>query len=218
MARTAPTSSTARCKSVVNAIIPLTLLRTIRTLDRTRQVDLEDYSSETAPRRLGTSPSVAAQIQRFEKLAKQGAGADWEEVAQLFRLVGRRSDAELAFNQAGRAAAEEILRHTSGARRFVEGAGRVVGRARFDRGRAKRLADRLLSISLTFDERAGIQAVANGPQSTPDPDGLWCGFCGAAVGELLRKCTEFEGAMQHDRCRGRGDELCSWSSGGGAGS
>ncbi len=218
MAQTASSSSTARSKPSVNAIIPLTLLRTIRALDRTRQIDLEDYSSETAPRRLGTSPSVAAQIERFEKLAKQGTGADGEEVAQLFRLVGRRSDAELAFNQAGRAAAEEILRRTSGAKRFVEGAGRVVGRMRFDRGRAKRLADRLLSISLTFDERAGIQAVANGPLSTPEPDGLWCGFCGAALGELLGKCTQFEGAMQHDRCRGRGDEVCSWSSEGGSGS
>ena len=42
------------------------------------------------------------------------------------------------------------------------------------------------------------------------PDGSACDFYGAAYGELLRRVTGFEGAMLHDRCRGRGDEACVW--------
>jgi hypothetical protein len=42
------------------------------------------------------------------------------------------------------------------------------------------------------------------------PEGQGCGFYGAAFGELLRVLTGFEGAMVHDRCRGRGGESCHW--------
>jgi hypothetical protein len=42
------------------------------------------------------------------------------------------------------------------------------------------------------------------------PDGGACSFYGAAFVELLRVLTGFEGAMAHDRCRGRGDDSCHW--------
>jgi hypothetical protein len=30
------------------------------------------------------------------------------------------------------------------------------------------------------------------------------------IAELLRVASGFEGAMVHERCRARGDELCVW--------
>ena len=42
------------------------------------------------------------------------------------------------------------------------------------------------------------------------PDGSGCSFYGAALAELLRVLTGFEGAMNHERCRGRGDNSCVW--------
>jgi len=42
------------------------------------------------------------------------------------------------------------------------------------------------------------------------PDGSGCPFYGAALAELLRVLTGFEGAMVHERCRGRGDTSCLW--------
>jgi hypothetical protein len=39
-----------------------------------------------------------------------------------------------------------------------------------------------------------------------------CTFYGAAVAELLRLLTDFDGAMVHVACRGRGDPACQWRS------
>jgi hypothetical protein len=47
-------------------------------------------------------------------------------------------------------------------------------------------------------------------------DGKQCEFFGSALAELLRKCTDFNGAMLHGECRSRGDDVCSWNSGSGA--
>jgi hypothetical protein len=159
------------------------------------------------------SATVSAQVERYEKLVKRGAAVDPDEVVQLFRLVGRRNDAELAFSQAGRVAAEEMLCQTSAASRLVHRASRVVARQRANWARAIRMADRLLSASMSFDEAAGIEAVANGGLTDAAPDGTPCEFFGAALAELLRRCTDFEGAMLHNQCRSRGDEVCSWHSG-----
>jgi len=197
----------------INAIIPLAVLRTLQVLDRTNTVDLEEYAEEVAPKRLGTSPTVSAQIERFEKLVKREAGIDVEEVIQLFRLVGRRNDAELVFTQAGRAAAEEMLVQRSAASRLVHRAGRAVARQRARRTQVIRLAERLLGVSMTIDEEAGVKAVTHGTLPDSAPDGIPCGFFAAALVELLRGCMDFDGAMLHDECRSRGDEVCSWHSG-----
>ena len=209
----ASNSSDQQDNARVNAILPLAVLRTLQHLDHTDSVDLEEYAEEVAPKRLGMSATVSAQAERYEELVKRGADVDPDEVVQLFRLVGRRNDAELAFSQAGRVAAEEMLRQTSAASRLVHRAGRVVARQRADFARAIRLADRLLCASMSFDETAGIEAVANGPLTDAAPDGKPCEFFGAALAELLRRCTDFEGAMLHNKCRSRGDDVCAWNSG-----
>jgi hypothetical protein len=209
----ASNSSDHQGNSPVNAIIPLVVLRTLQQLDRTDAVDLEEYAREVAPKRLGTSATVSAQVARYEQLVKRGAVVDPDEVVQLFRLVGRRNDAELAFSQAGRAAAEVMVQQTSAASRLVHRAGRVVSRQRANVTLATRLADRLLGASMSFDEWSGIEAVVNGPLTDAAPEGKPCEFFGAALAELLRRCADFEGAMLHNRCRARGDEVCSWHSG-----
>jgi predicted hydrocarbon binding protein len=197
----------------VNAIIPLAILRTLQKLDHTDPVDLEEYAEEVALKRLGMSATVSAQIDRYAELVKTGESIESDEVVQLFRLVGRRSDAELAFSEAGRLAAEEIVAQTSAASRIVHRAGRVLARERVSKALAKRLADRLLDVVMSVDETAGIVAVANGSLTGSAPDGKPCGFFGAALAELLRRCTEFEGAMLHHKCQARGDDVCSWQSG-----
>jgi hypothetical protein len=208
----ASNSSDQQNNSRVNAIVPLAVLRTLQQLDHADPVDLEEFAEEVARKRLGTSATVSAQVQRYERLVKRGAAVDPDEVVQLFRLVGRRNDAGLAFSQAGRVAAEEMLKQTSAASRLVHRAGRVVSRQRANLALATRLADRLLGASMTFDEQSGIEAVANGPLTDAAPDGGPCEFFGAALAELLRRCTDFEGAMLHQTCRSRGDETCSWHS------
>jgi hypothetical protein len=196
----------------VNAIVPLAILRTLQKLDHIDPVDLEEYAEEVAPRRLGASATVSAQIDRYAKLAKSGESVECGEVVQLFRLVGRRNDAELAFTEAGRIAADEILKQTSAAARLVHKAGQVVARRRVNTALAIRLAGRLLGVTMSMEEVDGAVAFANGPLTESAPDGKPCGFFGAALAELLRRCTDFEGAMMHDKCRARGDDVCSWRS------
>lgn len=206
-------SSDQKGQTRINAIVPLAVLRTLQQLDRTDAVDLEEYAEEVAPKRLGTSATVSAQVDRYEKIVKRGADVDPDEVVQLFRLVGRRNDAELAFSQAGRIAAEEIFQQTSTASRLVHKAGRVVARQRADFALAIRLADRLLGASISHGEEDVIEAVADGPLIDAGLDGRPCEFFGVALAEILRRCTDFEGAMLHSECRSRGSDVCAWHSG-----
>ena len=42
------------------------------------------------------------------------------------------------------------------------------------------------------------------------PGGEACLFYGSAYLELLRGLTGFEGALLHQSCRSRGDDVCRW--------
>ena len=62
-------------------------------------------------RRLGLSPTVAAQIQRYRHAADKGGSVELEETISVLRLIGRRSDAPLVFADAGRRAARYAARN-----------------------------------------------------------------------------------------------------------
>jgi hypothetical protein len=42
------------------------------------------------------------------------------------------------------------------------------------------------------------------------PGGEGCSFYGSMFAELVRVLAGMEGAMSHERCRGRGDAACVW--------
>lgn len=208
-------SSKYQDNSSVNAIVPLALLRTLQHLDRTDLVEFQEYAEQMAPKRLGMSATVSAQIRRYEELVKRGAVVRADEAVQLFRLVGRRKDAVLAFSQAGRVAAEEMLRRESAVARLVHRACQVVARRRVSVSLATRLAGSLLGASMTVDDTGQAVVVVNGPLTDAAPEGKPCEFLGAALAELLRQCTDFQGTLLHGTCRSRGDDVCSWHSGSG---
>ncbi|MEO7987146.1 MAG: hypothetical protein ABI766_11475, partial [Gemmatimonadales bacterium] len=85
----------------VPALIPLSLLEAIRNLDTPVEDGLEELAEEIVVRRLGLSPTVAAQIQRYRQVADKDGGIDLAEVVSVLRLVGRRPDAPLVFADAG---------------------------------------------------------------------------------------------------------------------
>jgi hypothetical protein len=196
--------------AAVPALIPLSLLEAIRNLDTPLEDGLDELAEEIVVRRLGLSPTVAAQIQRYRQATEKAAGVDLDEVVSVLRLVGRRIDAPLAFADAGRRAARYATRvHARPAWTF-SGAGAG--------GLSRRIAQRSAA---HFARRAfggelgpapeGIQVRMAEPLSVMAlPDGSACDFYGSAYGELLRRVTGFEGAMIHERCRGRGHEACLW--------
>jgi hypothetical protein len=96
--------------ATVPALIPLSLLEAIRNLDTPLEDGLDELAEEIVVRRLGLSPTVAAQIQRYRQTAERDGSVDVEEVISVLRLVGRRPDAPLVFGDAGRRAARHATR------------------------------------------------------------------------------------------------------------
>jgi hypothetical protein len=197
-------------KPSVPALIPLSLLEAIRNLDTPVEDGLDELAEEIVVRRLGLSPTVAAQIQRYRQTTERGGAVDLDETLSVLRLVGRRPDASLVFADAGRRAAR-YARKTGG--RSLRTLARVS-----PRGVARRLALRSAArlARTIFDgelhaRSQGVEFRMGAPLSIQAlPTGEACLFYGSVYLELLRGLTGFEGALMHERCRSRGDEACLW--------
>jgi bacteriochlorophyll 4-vinyl reductase len=190
------------------ALIPLSLLEAIRNLDAPVEDGLEELAEEVVVRRLGLSQTVAAQIQRYRQAAERDGTVATDEVLSVLRLVGRRPDAALVFADAGRRAARYAARArrppallkvspTAMGRRLVLRATAQVARSFFGGD----LSSRAPAAEVSMTTPLSVQAL---------PDGAACSFYSAVYNELLRYMLGFEGAMAHERCRARGDEVCLW--------
>jgi len=171
---------------------------------------MDELAEEIVVRRLGLSPTVAAQIQRYRQTAERGGTIDLDEVLSVIRLVGRRPDAPLVFADAGRRAARYAARTRGRSSRTL---------ARMSsKGLARRITLRNVArlAGTIFDgELNSHPPVVEFKMATPLsivalPGGEACLFYGSAYLELLRVLTGFEGALLHQSCRSRGDEACLW--------
>jgi len=198
--------------TAVPALIPLSLLEAIRNLDTPVEDGLDELAEEIAVRRLGLSPTVAAQIQRYKHATERDGAVEADEALSVLRLVGRRADAPLVFADGGRRAA----RYASRAHARPAWTLSRVTAGGLTRRLAQRSAAHLARRAFGGDLRPGSDGIevrmADPLSYRAFPDGSACDFYGAAYGELLRRLTGFEGAMLHERCRGRGDEACVWQS------
>jgi hypothetical protein len=194
----------------VPALLPLSLLEAIRNLDTPVEDGLDELAEEIVVRRLGLSPTVAAQIQRYRQAAEREGTVCLDEAVSVLRLVGRRPDAALVYADGGRRAARYAAR---GRRAPAHTLARVT-----PGGVARRLGYRAVA---AIARRVFGGELRPGPEGSEVrmsdplsvlamPDGAACAFYGAAYGELLRLLTAFEGAMLHERCRSRGDDACVW--------
>ena len=197
-------------KPTAAALIPLSLLEALRNLDTPVEDGMDELAEEIAVRRLGLSPTVAAQIQRYRQTAERGGTVDTDEVLSVLRLVGRRPDASLVFADAGRRAARYAARSRGRPSRTL---------ARLSpKGVARRLALRGVSrlARTIFDgdlsqEGGTIEIRMTAPLSiVAAPGGEACLFYGSAYQELLRGMTGFEGALLHEGCVSRGEPVCLW--------
>ncbi|HEU5305317.1 MAG TPA: hypothetical protein VFU40_11780 [Gemmatimonadales bacterium] len=196
-------------KPTVPALIPLSLLEAIRNLDTPVEDGLDELADEIAVRRLGLSPTVAAQIQRYRLAAEKRGAVDQDEVVSVFRLVARRSDAALVFADAGRRAARYAARGGRPARTLAKVSPGGMAYRIAMRGAARlartmfggELQGRSTPIEITMREPLSIIAL---------PGGEACLFYGSAYLELLRCLIGFEDALLHEHCRARGDDACLW--------
>jgi hypothetical protein len=196
------------------ALIPQSLLEAIRNLDTPLDDGLNELAGEMLAKRLGLSQTVALQIERYQASASRKQLVPEEEVILIFRLVGRRPDAALVYADAGRRAARHAVRTAGTGTRAVLGVlpgglARGVGLSA-----ATRLSQSRLGITLerhAHSRGEGITARVTETLATKSGyAGTGCAFYSAALAELLRLTSGFEGAMVHDHCRGAGAAYCSW--------
>jgi hypothetical protein len=197
-------------KPTVPALIPLSLLEAMRNLDTPVEDGLDELAEEIVVRRLGLSPTVAAQIQRYRLAADRGGSVELDETISVLRLVGRRVDAPLVFADAGRRAARYAARGRGrSSRTLARVSPRAVAR-RLSLRSAARLARTVFGGDLK-PRPEDVEVRMNAPLSIEAlPTGEACVFYGSVYQELLRSLTGFEGALLHERCRARGEEACVW--------
>ncbi len=201
---------TAPAPADAHSILPLSVLEAMRNLDSPSDEEVAEYVDELLKKRLGLSSTVAAQIARYETAVRQGAFVRVGELEQILRLAGRRTDAALVFADGGRRAARRGLAGVSALARWsARSLPRPIRRAVGFRA-ARITADEILGVSLARD---GGDAVASLPLDVAvraTPDGTACGFYASALAELLRQLLDFEGGLNHPKCRARGDQRCEW--------
>jgi hypothetical protein len=171
---------------------------------------MDELAEEIVVRRLGLSPTVAAQIQRYRQTAERGGSVDLDEVLSVIRLVGRRPDAPLVFADAGRRAARYAARTRGRSSRTLARMSPKGMARRISLRHVARLARAIFDGEL--DSRASpVEFRMAAPLSIVAlPGGEACLFYGSAYLELLRGLTGFEGALLHQSCRARGDGVCLW--------
>lgn len=197
-------------KPSVPALIPLSLLEAIRNLDTPVEDGLEELAEEIVVRRLGLSPTVAAQIQRYRQAADKGGSVELEETISVLRLIGRRSDAPLVFADAGRRAARYAARSRARSSRTLARVSPGGMARRWALRSAARLSRRIFGGELR-PRPHDVEVRMTAPLSIDAlPTGEACVFYGAVYQELLRALTGFEGALIHEHCRSRGEEACVW--------
>lgn len=192
----------------IPAFVPLSLLEAIRNLDTPVEDGLDELAPEIVTKRLGLSSTVAAQIERYRGRTERDASVPADEAVSVFRLVGRRPDAPLVFADAGRRASRYATRGVA-TRTLMKVAPSAVGRRLVNRS-ASRVARDAFAADLRHPA-GGAEARMDAPLSIAAwPAGEACGFYSAALTELLRTLTGFEGTVRHESCRGRGDRDCIW--------
>jgi hypothetical protein len=193
-----------------HSILPLAILEAMRRLDSPSDEEVAEYVDELLKKRLGLSDTVAAQIVRYETVARRDGPVRGDELEQIFRLVSRRTDAALVFADGGRKAARlSLLRLSALTRWGARHLPRLVGRRVGFRG-ARRAANEVFDASLAREGQDAVAVLAQAIAVRATPDGAACAFYAAGLAELLRNLMDFEGVMMHSRCRSRGDDRCEW--------
>jgi len=194
----------------IPSLIPQSLLEALRNLDTPIDDGLNELAGETVSKRLGLSKTVAEQIERYKYDASQGVGVSREEAISVFRLVGRRPDAELVYADAGRRTARYAVRAAGLGTRILRAVSPRSLRRRIGVRQASKAARRVLGLELEMRHGLPEVRLTESLATAAGFTGTGCRYYSAVLAELLRLTSGFEGAMVHERCRSRGEDHCHW--------
>ena len=195
----------------VNAIVPLSLLEAVRSVDIPEGEDVDvEYVQEHRNKRLGLSDTVIAQIRRYKDALKRNQPIAIHEASGISRLIGRRPDAESIFTRAGGIVANRIYQMISTTRRQVIHLlpGFLARPLAFRQ--VKRAGEKYLGASV---RRVGASIVVGIKESVTfetAPKGIGCLYYESALRELLRLLVNGGGMIDHVHCRERGEDICEW--------
>ncbi len=187
------------------------MLQSLQALDALHVDDPMEFQREFGRKRLGVNPTIQEQIRRYYDQVQRDRSVSDEEALGVMRLCGRRADARLLFDTAGRRAAHTAARSASAFRRVAWRMAPGGLRRRMGLALTRRVAHDVFEIRLA---RTGTRIV--GTPRVPErstaatPDGAACGFYSSAIAELLRHFAGFDGAVIHDDCAARGNGPCRW--------
>jgi hypothetical protein len=199
-----------RREETIPPVVPLALLESIRAHDRPSEVLEEEDLTASMPRRLGLTDVIDSQIRRYRANGRRGV--PMQEVADLFRLVLRRPDAEAILREAGARVGREVFSATAPtALRILPRAARLMLLRRALRRRARRLTG---ATTLTVVRASPLEIrLSGGLAAALGQDGIACTFYGRALQELAALYTGSTPAVEHPTCQGRGADECVWALG-----
>lgn len=195
----------------VNAIIPLSLLEAVRSVDIPEGDDIDvEYVQEHRNKRLGLSDTVIAQIRRYKDAMKRNQQIAIHEASGIARLIGRRTDAEGIFVRAGNIVANRIYEMISATTRHIIHLlpGFLARPLAFRQ--VKKAGDKYLGASV---RRVGASIVLGVKESVTygtAPRALGCLYYESALREMLKLLVNGGGMIDHVHCRERGEDICEW--------
>ncbi len=193
----------------VSAVVALTLLEVIQTLDRPAEVFEEEDTSVTMPRRLGLSDVVGRQIRNYQDEVKRGRKISDGEFSNLVGLVIKRPDSEDVFFESGKRLANRPNDRRS---RFMPRGLAVSLARRRVRRRLKALFGRRIGGfaggGFTMEGRALLFMQA-------DPGGDACALVSGLCSAVLSATIHGAPAVDHLACEAHGDAFCRWGIPGG---
>lgn len=204
-------SASAAPSGGVAAILPLSLLESLRSHDRPAEVLEDEDLTVSLPRRLGLSDVIDSQIRRYEEARRKGRAVPAQELTDLIRLVIRRPDDEAILIEAGRAVVERWASGAEGRRARI---GRLMPR-RLSRAMLRRALGRLsrriaagARVELSGDP-LGI-TLHDSLTARVDPGGVACLLYTSAFDTLAGRYSRAAVRVVHPRCEARGASECFW--------
>ncbi len=191
----------------IRPIVALTILDTLRILDRPTEFLRQEDPAVTLPRRLGLSTVIQSQIDRYEQAVRTKEQLREDEVGNLIALVLRREDAPVVLRTVGERLASDLFSvrtwHTLWPRKLRRWQGRrqVGGALRDLFGDLDGKSDGgglLLSSTDHFFIRAA-------------PDGGACETVTGFARHALERVAGEPWEAEHTSCVGRGDTACEWT-------
>jgi hypothetical protein len=195
----------------IPALVALALLESLRDVDMPSDPDAlgESDLPLNLQRRLGISPVVIDQIRRYERL--RGGDVPASEVASLFELIGRRSDASRIFVEAGQRIARADL-----ARRHVPArlGTRILPQPLRERGalrRAQRIAQRMSpGAEIHVQHKPHGLIVKRGLPVAAAAGGAGCAVLAGAIQYVFSEFRAGDFNVVHDPCEAHDGDRCEW--------